>query len=137
MALACRIALEKASCVVLIGSDCPDLDTGYLRAAIAALETGYPAVLGPAADGGYVLLGLRRFDPSLFDGIAWGGREVFSATCQRLSALDWDWYELDTLNDIDRPEDLVGLDIGAMNIDISNLDPEEIRDWEDLRRAWP
>jgi glycosyltransferase A (GT-A) superfamily protein (DUF2064 family) len=63
-------------------------------------------VLGPAEDGGYVLLGLRRAAPELFAGMPWGSERVAGVTRERLVGLGWDWTELATLWDLDRPEDL-------------------------------
>ncbi len=97
--------LARAARVVLIGCDCPVLDGEYLAAAFAALET-HDAVLGPAEDGGYVLIGLRR-PAAVFDGIEWGGERVLAQTRARLAAAGLAWRELDTLWDVDRPADLV------------------------------
>lgn len=103
----CAIAqgLSRYEKVVLVGSDCPSLDESYLAAALAALER-VPLVLGPADDGGYVLIGARQIVPALFEGIAWGGADVFASTVERLRQLGWRWEELASLPDIDRPEDL-------------------------------
>lgn len=106
MAHALDHALAGAAFAVLIGSDCPALDADYLDRACAALAGGSDAVLGPAEDGGYVLIGLRRQDPSLFEGIAWGGDRVYADTCARLQALGWCHQALPTLWDLDRPADL-------------------------------
>jgi len=95
--------------VVLIGCDCPDLDAAYLAAALGALQDR-DAVLGPAADGGYVLLGLRRAVPELFTDMPWGGAQVAALTRQRMQRLGWRWRELPVLRDLDRPEDLVLVD---------------------------
>jgi len=116
---AARVAM--ASCdtavdaVVLIGCDCPDLDAGYLAAALDALAE-HDAVLGPAADGGYVLLGLRRPEPSLFSAMPWGSDRVTALTRTRLSVLGWSWRELPVLRDLDRPEDLALLDPPARSV---------------------
>lgn len=91
---------------LLIGSDCPALTPGHLRDAAGALEAGHDAVLGPAEDGGYVLVGLARTSPRVFDGIGWGGPDVMRDTRARLRALGWRWHELPELWDVDRPEDL-------------------------------
>ena len=90
---------------VLMGSDCPALDTALLDRAFAALSGG-DLVLGPAADGGYTLVGLRRPIAQLFDGMAWGGPDVFAETLLRARRLGLRIALLDTLRDIDRPEDL-------------------------------
>lgn len=95
--------------MLLIGSDCPALTPGHLREAAAALSAGRDAVLGPAEDGGYVLIGLARVSPSVFDGIGWGGPDVLRDTRSRLAELRWRWHELAELWDVDRPADLARL----------------------------
>jgi hypothetical protein len=101
-------ALSRADAVALIGSDCPDLDTAYLAQAFRALESiGSDAVLGPAEDGGYVLLALRRSEPALFTAMPWGGDQVADITRERMAALGWRWRELPVLRDVDRPPDLL------------------------------
>lgn len=91
---------------LLIGSDCPALTPEHLREAAAALSAGNDAVLGPAEDGGYVLVGLSRTSPRVFSGIEWGGPDVLRDTRARLAALGWRWHELPELWDVDRPADL-------------------------------
>tara|TARA_R110000823_G_scaffold9248_19_gene32490 strand:+ start:21 stop:668 length:648 start_codon:yes stop_codon:yes gene_type:complete len=91
--------------VLLIGSDCPGIDVDYITAALKALQT-VPAVLGPARDGGYVLVGLNRPCPGIFEDVPWGSGRVMEATRQRLIANRLQWLELDALADIDRNEDL-------------------------------
>lgn len=102
-------ALGTVHRAVLVGTDCPDLDRDYLGQGLAALDD-HPAVLGPAEDGGYVLLGLRRDAasslPCLFDGVPWGTDLVAEATRLRLQRSGLRWAELPVLADIDRPEDL-------------------------------
>lgn len=99
-------ALRRHPCAVLIGSDCPALRPADLRAAARALREGADAVLAPAEDGGYALIGLRRVSRRLFEGIAWGSPTVMAQTRRRLKALRWRWRELRTVWDVDRPEDL-------------------------------
>ncbi len=67
------------------------------------------AVFIPAEDGGYVLVGLRRPQPRLFEGIDWGSERVMAQTRERLSELGLRWVELPTLWDVDRPGDLLRL----------------------------
>jgi glycosyltransferase A (GT-A) superfamily protein (DUF2064 family) len=105
-------ALAGVSAAILVGADCPALTPQHLREASAALAAGHDAVLAPAEDGGYVLIGLRRVHSSLFEGIRWGGPDVLEDTRARFGALGWDWRELDTLWDIDRPEDLERIGTG-------------------------
>jgi len=104
-----RRALRRHPFVVLIGSDCPALRPADLRAASRILRAGADAVIAPAEDGGYPLIGLRRVSRRLFDGIPWGGPEVLARTRSRLPALSWHWRELRTLWDVDRPEDVLRL----------------------------
>ncbi len=105
LARAARRVLDGGERIVLIGTDCPELDFGRLTAAAAALES-HDAVIHPAEDGGYALLGLARFDPSLFDGIAWSTATVAAATIARIEALGWSLHVGETLRDIDEPQDL-------------------------------
>jgi rSAM/selenodomain-associated transferase 1 len=108
LAHAARSALARAEAVVLIGTDCPELSPDYLAAAMERLEHR-DAVLGPALDGGYVLLGLRHMADALFEGMPWGSDRVAELTGRRLDALGWSWSRLPPLRDIDRPEDLAYL----------------------------
>ncbi|HEV2146923.1 MAG TPA: TIGR04282 family arsenosugar biosynthesis glycosyltransferase, partial [Longimicrobiaceae bacterium] len=91
--------------VVIVGSDLPGLSAGLLRRAFALLDA-HEAVLGPARDGGYYLLGLRRPVPELFEGIAWSTGEVFAATVARLRQARIEPALLETLADVDEVEDL-------------------------------
>lgn len=98
-------ALAAATQVILIGTDCPALTARHLRQAHLALADGNDAVLAPAEDGGYALVGLARNDARLFENIPWGGTQVMAQTRERLRSLHWRWHELDTLWDVDRPAD--------------------------------
>ena len=97
-------SLETAECAVLIGSDCPEYDVDYLNEAFHALRQ-HDAVLGPAADGGYVLIGTKQSDSQLFQNIPWSTDEVLSSTKQRLEVMGWGWKELSTLHDVDEVAD--------------------------------
>jgi rSAM/selenodomain-associated transferase 1 len=100
-----RAAARATGGILLIGTDCPDLDRGRLRSAATALES-YDSVLHPAEDGGYVLLGLRRCDPSVFEAIAWSSDAVAGQTIARIETLGWSLELRETLRDIDEPADL-------------------------------
>ena len=63
-------------------------------------------MIHPTLDGGYALLGLRRFDASLFSDIAWSSDSVAAATIAKIEALGWSLLVGETLRDIDEPEDL-------------------------------
>src|SRR5438309_3400186 len=104
--------LARAERAILVGSDIPALSAQYLRVADQALARGDDAVIGPAEDGGYALIGLSRCDPELFRDIPWGGSEVLAQTRRRLAALSWRSSELPVLWDVDRPEDLERLPQG-------------------------
>lgn len=105
MAAAAERVLRGGERVILIGTDCPGLDSARLRATAAALES-HDAVMHPAQDGGYVLLGLSRFDPSLFNGIEWSSDTVGALTRARIESLGWRLLIGETLRDIDEPADL-------------------------------
>lgn len=98
-------ALREAESAILIGSDCPGYSAAYLQQALAELERR-DAVLGPAADGGYVLIGIRQPGPKVFEQIDWGTERVLEQTRERMRGLGWRWSELATLQDIDEPQDL-------------------------------
>ena len=113
VSMAARAIKAGESCVgvLLIGTDCPALDAACLRRAANALsETD--AVILPTADGGYALLGLRRFDASVFADIAWSTPTVAATTLARLDALGWSCTRLPLVHDIDEPADLVHLPPG-------------------------
>ena len=106
MAHAFDHTLRKVPSALLIGTDCPALTQDDLKKAAKALAQGMDAVIGPAEDGGYVLLGLRHFVPELFAGISWGTDSVLKETRQRLRVLGWRWHELKERWDVDRPKDM-------------------------------
>lgn len=108
MARASERGLAHGGPVMLIGSDCPALDRHQMREAAGSLQYA-EAVMIPASDGGYVLLGLRRFDPSLFSGIAWSTASVARETVARCVGLGWRLDCMAPLPDIDEPADLAQL----------------------------
>jgi len=90
---------------LLIGTDCPNLTPEYIRSSFDQLAI-YDAVLGPAEDGGYGLIGLRGPEPSVFKDIPWSTDQVCSETCRRMDELELNWALLPQLWDVDRPEDV-------------------------------
>ncbi len=106
MSYAMDDAISTRSFAVLIGCDCPVLTLEDLDAAVAALRQGYDSVLGPAEDGGYVLIGMRQSFPEIFAGIEWGTSSVLGATRSRIAQLRLNCFELPTRWDLDRPSDL-------------------------------
>ena len=101
-----RAARERAGQVVLIGSDLPQLEGDDLTAAFTALGRR-EGVLGPALDGGYWLIGLRRPDPELLAGIAWGGAQVLEQTLAAMARRELEPEMLTTRGDLDWAHDLV------------------------------
>jgi rSAM/selenodomain-associated transferase 1 len=91
---------------LLVGVDIPALTADHLRACAAAVRAGDDAVFLPTEDGGYCLVGVRRVDARLFDGVAWSTPQVMEETRGRLRALGWRWSEPATLWDVDTPADL-------------------------------
>ena len=97
--------VEAIERTVVIGTDCPEITPELIRESFERLAT-CDLVLGPAADGGYYLLGLRRPAPQLFRDIPWGSERVLEETLRRANELSVDVSLLKTLSDVDRPEDL-------------------------------
>ncbi len=100
--------LEK---VVVIGTDCPSLDSDSVLEALYLLEEN-ALVLGPATDGGYYLIGIRSDDPEwlyelIFENIPWGTNQVFNVTVNALAETGLDLGLLDEKADVDEPEDLI------------------------------
>jgi rSAM/selenodomain-associated transferase 1 len=106
MEAALREALEEADYAVLIGCDWPTVDAEYLERALRLLAEGAGVVLGPAEDGGYVLIGLRQPQPRLFAAIPWGTLEVLTVTRTRCHELGIEPQELQSRYDIDAEADL-------------------------------
>jgi len=106
-------AFEQGHALVVIGTDCPGLDADDLRAARDALARA-PAVLSPAEDGGYVLIGLVASVPGLFDGIDWGTSTVLAQTRRRFAQAGVQCAELRELWDLDRPEDYARLQAAGL-----------------------
>ena len=89
---------------LLVGSDCPSLRAEDLRAAAGSLAT-HDAVIQPAEDGGYVLVGLSKAIPDIFEAIRWGESSVMRDTRTRLRSAGATWPEMPVRWDVDRPED--------------------------------
>jgi glycosyltransferase A (GT-A) superfamily protein (DUF2064 family) len=90
---------------LFIGADAPDLTPVLLQQAANALD-GASAVIGPAEDGGYWLLGLSHTVDRVFEGVDWDTNIVSGQTMDRLTAAGIDPVLLPELADCDRPEDL-------------------------------
>lgn len=96
---------ERASRVVVIGSDCPEIDASIFDEAMQSLP-GCDVVLGPAIDGGYYLIGLRHNQPQLFQGIDWGSDQVLKQTLDKAKRSHLRVHCLPPLSDVDHPGDL-------------------------------
>jgi rSAM/selenodomain-associated transferase 1 len=100
-----RAFAEGAERVVIVGSDLPDVSASLLRRAFEALDA-HPAVLGPARDGGYYLLGLTGMIDGIFRGIVWSTPDVLASTLDRFRAAGIDPVMLEELSDVDEAGDL-------------------------------
>jgi uncharacterized protein len=98
------LLIDGHDCVLLVNGDSPTLPARFLVQAIENLrEAGDRMVLGPASDGGYYLIGLKRPHRHLFTQIAWGTETVARSTCERAAeigltaALLPEWYDIDDI----------------------------------------
>jgi rSAM/selenodomain-associated transferase 1 len=91
---------------MVVGTDCPGLTPEHLRAAARTLVDGVDVVIVPVDDGGYGLIGMRRPQPALFDGMTWSTSSVMAESRRRLTRLGLSWREPARLWDVDVPADL-------------------------------
>ena len=105
MARAASRGLDAGLPVLLIGTDCPALDSDVLRTAARALSD-HDAAITPTADGGYALLGLNRFHASLFEDMRWSVSTVAAETLERIGRIGWHVARLPGQHDIDEARDL-------------------------------
>ena len=101
---------QGCSRAILIGSDIPDLPSQMVRDSLAALES-HDAVIGPAEDGGYYLIGFQRsaFLPAIFRGMAWSTNTVFYDTMHKLREASLRVHVAPQWRDVDTREDLQAL----------------------------
>lgn len=104
MAQAFKEQLSKYDQVCGIGTDCAELSQQHLGEAFNILETS-DFVIGPANDGGYYLLGMNKFEPSIFEGIEWSTSAVLSQTINKLESKEASYSLLPELIDVDTIED--------------------------------
>jgi len=105
MSQAIHSTLAQADYVILIGADCPTLSAEDLATAFDALEAGTDVVIGPAEDGGYYLIGMRKHHAAIFEAIPWSTSEVLSITENRLREHKLRVHKLPVRKDLDTPED--------------------------------
>jgi glycosyltransferase A (GT-A) superfamily protein (DUF2064 family) len=109
MALSERFFFHRTDKIVVIGADDPTLSRDLIDRTFALLDS-CEYVLGPAADGGYYLIGCRAlsFDPVIFQDIDWGTSTVLAATLERIAfigrtvALLPERYDIDVVEDLKR-----------------------------------
>ncbi len=104
MEAAFQLALETHQKAVIIGSDCPELSPAIIEQAFTQLDH-CDAVLGPANDGGYYLLGLKNVIPTVFREMVWSTAFVLAETLARLDAAGKSYALLPELSDVDHVED--------------------------------
>jgi rSAM/selenodomain-associated transferase 1 len=104
----------SASPLILVGSDCPMITPQLLSRCALELRQGRDAVFLPAEDGGYALVGLRRAEPAVFQGMQWSTAEVMKETRARLRRQGLSWSEPAIVWDVDRPQDVARLIVSGL-----------------------
>ena len=104
-------AIRHGQPVLLMGSDCPALASQEITRAAGQLQD-HDAVLIPAADGGYALIGLKSPCPALFADMPWSTPLVCAETLRRAATLGLTVWQGPLLHDIDEPADLALLPEG-------------------------
>jgi rSAM/selenodomain-associated transferase 1 len=122
-ALACAVAqhfAEGYDIAVLIGSDSPTLPPEPIQQACAAIEQTHDLAVGPTADGGYYLIGMRQPHLGVFENIAWSTSRVYAQTLAQAQRLGLRVQTLREWYDVDEPADLERLrrelDEGPLNV---------------------
>lgn len=105
MSGALQSALQRSRHAILIGADCPALTATDLEEALEQLARGTDAVLGPAADGGYYLIGMNVHQAFIFENMPWSSTSVLRLTEQRLQQRGLRWHRLAVRRDLDTPDD--------------------------------
>jgi rSAM/selenodomain-associated transferase 1 len=101
--------------IVLIGSDLPEISSEHLEKGLKALQEN-EVVFGPAVDGGYYLVGLKKSHPCIFDNKPWSEPNLLNVTLIELNQKNISYTLLDPLNDIDTFEDLVASQFYKNNV---------------------
>lgn len=100
-----EVQVQSQSPMVIIGTDCYDLDHKAITLAFQALKMT-DVVIGPANDGGYYLLGCRKFYPELFENIDWSTDKVMRQTVLKVNQLGLNYFLLEERIDLDTFDDL-------------------------------
>lgn len=101
-----KVFSHGANKAIIIGTDIPDLSSEIIKKAIKKLDET-DLVIGPSKDGGYYLLGMKKFLPALFKNIEYGKNSVFAETISKAEKLNLTYSTLELLLDIDTEEDLI------------------------------
>jgi len=99
---------SAASKIVIIGADCPQIDSHRIQSAFELLEKA-PVVIGPSTDGGYYLIGMKQECSDVFANIEWSTDTVFSSTVELLNDRNVEFQVLPPLTDVDDLSDLMAL----------------------------
>mgnify|MGYP000208564391 CR=1 FL=1 len=104
MAHTFQAGLQRFQKVIIVGSDCPNVSKDVIQGASKALD-GHDLVLGPAEDGGYVLIGARCFESAIFTNVEWGKGKVLETTLNNAKNLDYSVFTLAESWDVDELDD--------------------------------
>lgn len=96
--------------VIMIGSDCFDLNEEHLKRAEEALKEN-DLVFGPSEDGGYYLIGMKKFIPEVLQDMPWSTEQLLDVTRSKAEELGFGYSMLEVLNDIDTFADMRGSSI--------------------------
>lgn len=99
-----EIFLADYDKVIIIGSDCFELTTAYIETAFSYLDDK-DVVIGPASDGGYYLLGMKRMHSCFFSNKKWSTDSVYTATLQDATLHGLSVASLPVLTDVDTEAD--------------------------------
>jgi len=117
MANAIDETLKKTTYTILIGSDCAEFSQDYLNNAMQLLTTKTAeVVIGPAIDGGYLLVGMSNFNSVIFQNIKWGSGDVLENTLANANNAGLNVSVLNPLNDIDNAQDLLDLSVKSPHL---------------------
>lgn len=118
-------AFDSYKKVIIIGSDCYDLNSKTIKAAFEMLEE-HDMVVGPAKDGGYYLLGTNEFYPQLFEGKEYSTNSVLKELLEEAEELQLSVYQLPQLSDIDTLDDLKETDMDWQNLAANEGDEDQL-----------
>ena len=102
---AVKTSLQNYDEICIVGTDCPALNENSIVKAYQALND-VDVVFNPAEDGGYVLIATNKIDEGLFEHVHWGTDQVMKESQKNIERMKWNSTCLDTLWDVDVPDDL-------------------------------